>query len=363
MIILLARLSISALIGMLLHKSFALQAVGRFKTTIFTACRHQRRGYTSTVRLFATKNNQMELLALDFDGVVCASSGESSYSAIIAAQRFWSDTFPPTIPEKKRLQIIQNMISKVRPIIETGYENMLLARSYWETLEASKLDIEPVGVVAQTLSIYDHNQRDALLNKYQSDKDTLIVAFGKTRDELIKEDATRWASLNVIYPHVFNAFHHAINKSQTFVITTKQERFVKLILDHYHVSLLQSGLSNHVRLPSDLTTFNTYSNIFDLENAYGSKFNVLQELNRRWIVNGQPAPVIHFVEDRYETLVAIRKQLQSLPSSSSLNLRLYLADWGYNTEEHRQAARTSQDIQLIGPEQFLELTSRFHLKQ
>lgn len=360
MIIFFEKLSICALFGMLMYRSVALKLIRQVKSVISGGSNHYRNGL-SFVRLYSTKQSQTELLALDFDGVICGSSGESSYSAIIAAQRFWPDAFPAIIPEK-RLEIIKGMISNVRPIIETGYENMLLARSYWEIIDALNINQEPPNVVAQTLSTYDHNQRDALLNKYKSDKNTLIEAFGKTRDELIEEDAIRWASLNVIYPHIFNAFHSSINKSQTFVITTKQERFVKLILDHYNVSLLINGDSNHIRPPSDYTNFGSCSNIFDLENAYGSKFNVLQELNRRWIVNSQPAPIIHFVEDRYETLVAIRKQLQSLPSSHNLNLRLYLADWGYNTEEHRQAASESSDIHLIGPAQFVDLTSRFHLK-
>ena len=52
-----------------------------------------------------------------------------------------------------------------------------------------------------------------------------------------------------------------------------------------------------------------YSNIFDLDNIYGIKINVLIELNNRINNNNnnkiQNINIIHFVEDRYETLVNV----------------------------------------------------------
>jgi hypothetical protein len=58
------------------------------------------------------------ILALDFDGVVCASDGESSRSAVIAAQRRW-----PNCPIKDSdVPHIQTLLSSLRPYIETGFE-------------------------------------------------------------------------------------------------------------------------------------------------------------------------------------------------------------------------------------------------
>ena len=51
---------------------------------------------------------------------------------------------------------------------------------------------------------------------------------------------------------------------------------------------------------------------------------------------------IHFIEDRMETLLAVA----SVPSLS--HVRLYLVDWGYNTEKERQLALNHERIQLIG---------------
>ena len=67
-----------------------------------------------------------KILALDFDGVVCASSPESSYSSIIAARSHWKDF--NVIENSEEENKIKQAIMDLRPIVETGYENMLLAR-------------------------------------------------------------------------------------------------------------------------------------------------------------------------------------------------------------------------------------------
>jgi hypothetical protein len=55
-------------------------------------------------------------------------------------------------------------------------------------------------------------------------------------------------------------------------------------------------------------------------------------------------PQIHFVEDRFETLLSVMKD----PALE--NVKLYLVDWGYNTPEQRAEARKlAPRIELIGP--------------
>ena len=59
--------------------------------------------------------------------------------------------------------------------------------------------------------------------------------------------------------------------------------------------------------------------------------------------------VIHFVEDRFETLTNVCKV------SELDQVQLYLVDWGYNTEEQRNAAKAHKRIKLIDPDYFLNL--------
>lgn len=81
-------------------------------------------------------------LALDFDGVICASSEESSHSAIIAAKNFWPLSFQNIdMNIVETFQNLQHEIMYLRPIIETGYENMLIAR-YLNENEAQGKDVE-----------------------------------------------------------------------------------------------------------------------------------------------------------------------------------------------------------------------------
>ena len=64
--------------------------------------------------------------------------------------------------------------------------------------------------------------------------------------------------------------------------------------------------------------------------------------------------VIHFVEDRFETLLAVTK----IPALDSV--QLYLVDWGYNTPTQREeAVRMFPRIKLINGEDFKILSSSY----
>lgn len=63
---------------------------------------------------------------------------------------------------------------------------------------------------------------------------------------------------------------------------------------------------------------------------------------------------IHFVEDRFETLLAVMK----IPALD--DIQLYLVDWGYNTEAQREEAKKlSPRIKLIDGEEFKLLATQF----
>ena len=66
-----------------------------------------------------------QLLALDFDGVICASSLESSVSAITASKALW----PSSIQSETDASSIKHALMKLRPYVETGYENMLMVKA------------------------------------------------------------------------------------------------------------------------------------------------------------------------------------------------------------------------------------------
>lgn len=59
------------------------------------------------------------LVALDFDGVVCDSVGESSLSAFKAAAILWPGVFATPEAEAAKPRLVEEMRA-VRPVVETG---------------------------------------------------------------------------------------------------------------------------------------------------------------------------------------------------------------------------------------------------
>ncbi|KAJ1433653.1 hypothetical protein B484DRAFT_326659 [Ochromonadaceae sp. CCMP2298] len=311
--------------------------------------------HSSSSSRFALGAARKDFLALDFDGVVCASSGESSVSSIIAANKEWPD-FCNIPRDAAKFALISSIVSAVRPVIETGYENMLVVRYLVEDYRGAAgvggrgLDVQIWRDANTQYILEDWNAhfRDALLARYGSTKEGLIASFGQTRDTMIEEEFPFWVSLNKIYPAVLGSLRTISSDTcvgtkvnpfldSVFVITTKQERFVRAILE------------------------NNGFNIFDLDNAYGSKVRVLQELTRRLAASAEQCaqeeqPTLHFVEDRYETLLATLAHKAAHPLS--LNVKCYLVDWGYNTPEQRRAARENPEVELISQEEFGALVGR-----
>ena len=91
-----------------------------------------------------------KILALDFDGVVCASSPESSYSSIIAARSHWKDF--NVIENSEEENKIKQAIMDLRPIVEAGYENMLLARLCLQELNNNNNNIDSNELMNQWIN-------------------------------------------------------------------------------------------------------------------------------------------------------------------------------------------------------------------
>ena len=333
------------------------------------------------------------VLALDFDGVICASSTESSVSSIVAAKKIWP-TKVVDLSNKYEFEIIKNIVSDVRPIIETGYENILVVRysteRWYEFREAvPDASNEIVSLWRKTMAekimgTWNPKFRDSLLAEYGAGREELVDLFGSTRDEMIQNDANYWIGLNGLYSTVSDTLRavscmYGVDKEQylfknLFIVTTKQQRFVKAILEMNDIHVIYTnGISNTSPALEQPDTAD-FSNIFDLDNAYGSKVKVLLTLTRRMKASratSDDPPTIHFVEDRFETLInvlendkALREQVASgvmtaeeAQARSLSHVQLYLADWGYNTEEQRNIARLklSDRIKVISQIEFQEL--------
>ncbi|XP_010255308.1 PREDICTED: uncharacterized protein LOC104596025 isoform X1 [Nelumbo nucifera] len=281
-----------------------------------------------------------DLYALDFDGVLCDSCGESSLSAVKAAKIRWPGLFDGV--DSAMEDWIVDQMHVVRPVVETGYENVLLVRLLLEirmpTIRKSSVGIIlmqkfhfsvfseikgnhllPRGGDGLTIDrILDNwsKLKPVIMEEWDENRESLIELFGKVRDEWIEKGLSSWIGANRFYPGVPDALKFA--SSRIYIVTTKQARFADALLREL------AG----VTIPSH--------RIYGL--GTGPKVEVLKQLQSKEENKGL---TLHFVEDRLATL----KNVIKVPELDGWNL--YLGDWGYNTQKEREEAATIPRIQLL----------------
>ncbi|CAL9237106.1 unnamed protein product [Arabidopsis halleri] len=257
-----------------------------------------------------------DLYALDFDGVLCDSCGESSLSAVKAAKLRWPNLFEGV--DSALEEWIVDQMHIVRPVVETGYENLLLVRLLLETkIPSIRKSSVAEGLTADGILEGWAKIKPVIMEAWDEDKDALIDLFGKVRDDWINKDLTTWIGANRFYPGVSDALKFA--SSKIYIVTTKQGRFAEALLREI------AG----VIIPSE--------RIYGL--GSGPKVEVLKLLQDKPEHQGL---TLHFVEDRLATLKNVIKE----PELDKWNLYLG-GNWGYNTEKERAEAASISRIQVI----------------
>lgn len=252
---------------------------------------------------------QPSILALDFDGVVCNGLVEYFQTAWQAYCRLWnpSDLTPP--------EGLASSFYRLRPVIETGWEMPIL-------IHALLIGIPETEILADWGSIAPKQTQDAGLSSTE-----IAATVDHIRDEWIARDSDHWLAQHRFYPGVIDRLREILTEPVYLVIiTTKEGRFVRQLLQQQQVDLLESQIfGKEVRQP---------------------KAQTLRDLTQQFSQQTNQSVEIWFVEDRLKTLQSIQAQ----PDLKSI--RLFLADWGYNTPMERQIA--DQD-----PHMFLLPLSKF----
>ena len=244
------------------------------------------------------------IYVLDFDGVICESAQETAITGWKAACTIWTD-MSSSAPHDK-----VDQFKAVRPIIETGYEAILTMRLLYlgESIEA----------------IYNgySEKFKSLIKDADLTVEGLKKLFGDTRDAWIEQDSNGWVAMNPLYDGVAEKLKTLSRNCSWYIVTTKHERFVKLILQ-----------ANGVELP-DYHLFGLDRNMTKTEVIKG-------------LLKYHPGETLHFVEDRLHTLVNILNKGE-LPE-----VKLIFAVWGYNRAEDKDVAQ-QYDLTLQTLETFLE---------
>lgn len=255
------------------------------------------------------------MYALDFDGVLCDSCGESSLSAVKAAKIRWPQLFGGVDSAMEDWIVEQMHI--LRPVVETGYENLLLVRLLVEIqIPSTRISSVAEGLTVNAILENWSQLKPIIMKEWNEERDALVDLFGSVRDEWIEKDLVGWIGANRLYPGIVDALKFA--SSQVYIVTTKQGRFAEALLQEL------AG----VTIPPE--------RIYGL--GSGPKVEVLQKLQAMPEHEGL---TLHFVEDRLATL----KNVIKVPALDGWNL--YLGRWGYNTEKERKEAETIPRIQLL----------------
>ena len=244
----------------------------------------------------------MDILALDFDGVICRSAEEACVSGWKAAARLWPDRFDGDAPAE-----ILEGFERVRPVMEFGFHAILLVRLLRDGCSVEQI----LGDAPLLLS-------DVMLGEGLSEE-AWVRLFGTTRDHWMMEDLAGWVDRHGFYEGTIDALNHS--DLPTYIITTKEKRFAVALC-------AAAGL----HLDAE--------RVFGMES--GSKLSVLTDLSDIH-VNAQ----FHFLEDRLSTLIKVKE-------GANFKVRLYWAAWGYHTPTERDRAGTITDMQVLFLDQFPE---------
>jgi phosphoglycolate phosphatase-like HAD superfamily hydrolase len=246
------------------------------------------------------------ILALDFDGVICDGLIEYFEVAWHTYCKIWS-TANDTPPDDLALRFY-----RLRPVIETGWEMPVLIKALVDGILDEKILHEWASIAPKLL----------LNDKLQAKE--IAAKLDNQRDEWITTDLDGWLSLHRFYPGVVEKIKLTLDGGvKLYIVTTKEGRFVQQLLQ-------QEG----VNLPA--------ASIFGKE-IKRPKYEILRELKQE----GENKPVsLWFVEDRLKTLQLVQQQ------TDLEDVKLFLADWGYNTQAERETAQNDPRIQLLSLSQF-----------
>lgn len=247
------------------------------------------------------------ILALDFDGVVCDGLLEYFATTKQAYQQIWSakvdDSFAPSFYH-------------LRPVIETGWEMPILLRALVSGISEAEILTNFQAIAIQII------EAEGL------SKQVVVQKLDGVRDDWIKHDFADWLSLHRFYPGMIEQLGQIINSAvKLYIVTTKEGRFVKQLLQQQGIDLPAAQIIG--------------------KESKRPKYETLRIIRDRHQQPGENIQIT-FVEDRLPALQQVAQQ------DDLKFVKLFLADWGYNLEGDRILAAQARRIKLLSLERFCQ---------
>ncbi|WP_397427653.1 HAD family hydrolase [Picosynechococcus sp. NKBG15041c] len=231
-------------------------------------------------------------MAFDFDGVICDGLPEYFHSSCLAYQTLWPDHNPDALAN------LQADFNHLRPLIETGWEMIILLRALQQQIPTTQLWHSWSATVQQLLQIENVHSHE------------LMQALDQVRDRQIQTQLNQWLGRHHFYPGIVPLLQHLLAQDGVtpYIITTKEARFTQQLLQHQNID-------------------------FPAAQIFGKEQKQPKAITLEKLLSPDTETFL-FIEDRLKTLEKVRQQ----PALNSLEL--FLADWGYNTAAERAAAKS-----------------------
>ena len=255
----------------------------------------------------------IKVIATDFDGVICDGLAEYFYSSKLAYERIW----PGLMTEVDQIQAQFNYL---RPVIETGWEMPVLLRALKKGHQPSEI-MREWRIICQT--ILDEENLDLI---------KISQTLDMVRKEQIKNNLSAWLGLHRFYDGVIRQINNFLNEQiKLYIITTKESLFVQELLKEHNLNLDQKFIIG--------------------KEKKRPKYETLRLIIAEEKVESNQ---VCFLEDRLEALKLVKQQ------SDLKNVKLFLADWGYNTEKTRASLLPTVGIKLLSLTEFTSDNPFFH---
>lgn len=247
-----------------------------------------------------------KILTLDFDGVICNGLLEYFQTTKSTYTQIWTEH------SSDFLDTFADSFYRLRPVIETGWEMPILLRALVLGFNQNQMQ-DNWTKLCQKIIVSDN------LNKQ-----TLMTQLDEVRDHWIHSDLEGWLKLHRFYPGMIKKIGKIIRSSTLlYIVTTKEGRFVQQLLRKQGVELPRKNiLGKEVKQP---------------------KYKILRHLIQE---NSLLYNQLWFVEDLLKTLEKVQQQ------SDLKEVKLFLANWGFNTSKNHDLAKSNPDINLLSLEQF-----------
>mmetsp|Transcript_33573 Transcript_33573/g.79687 ORF Transcript_33573/g.79687 Transcript_33573/m.79687 type:complete len:319 (-) Transcript_33573:183-1139(-) len=242
-------------------------------------------------RLTSAASSSLDVFVLDIDGVLIDSEPEISSSALKASADLWPGVFEE-LRFSERKPAVEEGLRKCRPRLIKGFEAMVMARLLLED------DANADAILANWKSLLAET-----LERWGCDPEELTALFEARRNSDMEADGKAWLAANRPYKGVVSALRAC--QSPSYFVSSKAGHRVSHVLKH------NLGLD----VPEDSPRM--FAGLLPPERE---KARALREIASRPVAQS-PGARLHFVDDRFETIKAIKSD----PSLSGWSV--YLAGW------------------------------------